>query len=767
MKNVNATQFTYFSCTTAPRTGLVKPLRKELAVYTRLASPAFLDPGSLLRMKPQLVVSFLCLSSLGPSALALQPELLELSLEELVQIPITATKREQPWVDIAATVDVFEGAQLRDQGIYQLRELAEAAPGLVYGRVGNTPNIYLRGIGSDLMSVAADASTAVYQDEVYLARPEMSLAHFWDIERIEILKGPQGALYGRNATGGAINIISSRPSFTHTQGYARAGLGSFHNRQLEAAVGGPLNDSLALRLSGLVIQDQGYTEDLDPRGGDELDNNKVAALRLEGRWQIRARLETSLSGFHYQNNSDGFSLTPADQRGLADQLGALPTPGFHQLRNDLPSFSDYETQGLNWRLDWQGEGFDLQSISAYRALDSRYLLNTDGTEIAVTESQVIWSQRQRSQELRLISTAESSVQWLVGANWLDETPTLDVGLVRHPLLTSILINAHAKTRAWGVYGELDWRFMPQWTLTLGLRTTREHRRDGNQFLSTGDLMGLDSDLRLARLTGTSEHQASYEKPSPQVIVSFAPLATRAQDLAYFSATQGFKSGGANSLSTRPAFRPEEITSLEAGYNYSRGKLVWHLAGFHYDYQDLQVITYEAGTTTITNAASATLHGLDASLRWAPNYQWHYQLGLALLDAHYGRFITSLAAAPKDVSGNPMPFAPGWDINQTLSYQPTPSWKIAVQHHFQSRSYYNQFEDPSIASSGHHLFDLRLSRQLDPHWELAAGIDNLTNEDYYQNLTRFTSTSPGTVPQGNALGVTAPGRRWLLELNYRY
>lgn len=718
-------------------------------------------------MKFPLVVLLTGLSCLAVCVSAREANLFELSLEELMQVPITAAKREQQWVDVAATVDVFEGELLRDNQINHFRELAEAAPGLVYGRVGNTPNIYLRGIGSDLMSVAADASTAVYQDDVYLARPEMGLAHFWDIERIEILKGPQGALYGRNATGGAINIISARPSFEQTQAYARATTGSFANRQIEAAVGSPTGEKSAVRASVLLIRDQGYTEDLDGRNGTGMDNNKVAAGRVEWRWALGERLESSLSGFHYQNNSDGFSFTPADQRGLADQLGALPTAGFHQIHNDLPTFSDYQTQGLSWRLDWRGEGFDLQSISAYRNLDSRYLLNTDGTEIPVTESQVIWSQQQRSQEFRLVSTNTGDWQWLLGATWLDETPTLDVGLVRHPLDTSIVINSFAETRAWGLYGELGWDFSPDWNLKLGLRDTRENRRDGNQFRNTGDLLGLDSNLQLAPVTGASNHEATFEKLSPQLVLSFAPGISAAQDLLYLSITEGFKSGGANSLSTRPGFKPEEITSIETGYKYSRGQVALHIAGFHYDYQDLQVITYEAGTTTITNAASAKLSGMDASLRWSPVLQWQYQLGLTFLDADYDQFVTSLAGAPKDVSGKQMPLAPTWDINQSLAYQPNAVWQISLRHHYQSRTYFNQFEDVVISSPNRHLFDLRLARALSTRWELAAAVYNLTDKHYYQNLTRFTSTSPASVPEGNALGVTAPGRRWMIEASYRY
>ena len=159
--------------------------------------------------------------------------------------------------------------------------------------------------------------------------------------------------------------------------------------------------------------------------------------------------------------------------------------------------------------------------------------------------------------------------------------------------------------------------------------------------------------------------------------------------------------------------------------------------------------------------------MDFNLRWSPARNWQYQLGAAYLDAHYEQFITSQAGAPTDVSGNPMPFAPQLDLNQSVSVQLAQHWQLSLYHHYQSRTYFSQFADNTISAPSRHLFDLRVTRTLDPHWELATGVYNLTDKNYYQNLTRFTSTSPVSVPAGNALGVTAPGRQWLIEMNYRY
>lgn len=212
---------------------------------------------------------------------AAQDNLFDLSLEQLVQIKITSEKREQQWDEVAQTVDVYTGVQLRNSNINDMRGLSEIASGFSFGRVGNVANIYLRGIGSDLLSIASDASTAVYLDDVYLARSEMTLAHFWDVERIEVLKGPQGALYGRNATGGAIKIVPKHANFDHLSGYAQLNIGSFNERKLEAAIGGAISDTFAMRTSLLMIKDDGFTKDLNPQGANEIDNENVATGRLE------------------------------------------------------------------------------------------------------------------------------------------------------------------------------------------------------------------------------------------------------------------------------------------------------------------------------------------------------------------------------------------------------------------------------------------------------------------------------------------------------
>lgn len=704
------------------------------------------------------------------TASASEENLLDLSLAQLMQIKITSEKRELPWDQIPQTVDVYTGTQLRSQQVNDFRDLAEIAPGYSYGRVGNIASSYVRGIGSDLISIAADASTAVYLDDVYLARPEMTAAQFWDVDHIEILKGPQGALYGRNATGGAIKIIANHANFEPLSGYAQLDTGSFNGRKLEAAVGGELSDALAARASVLAIKDTGFTQDIDPQGTNNIDDNNVKASRLELRWRLNERLESRLSGDYYQNNNDGYSIRPNDDLGIAEQKGALDTPNFHQTRNNIASYSHYQTEGVNWRWNWNSDYWTLESISAYRNISADYRLNTDGTEVPVVESKFVTLQNQHSHELRLTSTGNGDLQWLLGASWLKEMPRLDVDLIRHPINTSIVILADARTVAWGAYGELSWKFQPRWDMKLRLRNSVETRDDRNRIFSTGDLKGLDSPAVDTPRAPSSIRNSSFHKLSPQLMLSYSPAADDRQ-LWYLNATEGFKSGGANSLSTSPSFKPEEITSFEAGFKSTAPARQWSLSLFHYDYQNLQVVTFEQGVTAITNAASAKVNGIDISGLFQLSESLQYQAGISYLSAQYDHFITAYKGAAKDVSGNTMPYAPSLDLNQKISYNHklNTGGQLTVQllHHFQSKTYFSQFEDNAVAQTSRHTFDLLGDWAISPEWSLSAGVFNLTDTEYFQNIVRFTTTSIASAPQGNALGYTAPGRHWMLGSTWRF
>ena len=202
-------------------------------------------------------------------------------LEEVV---VTAQKRAGNLQDTPIAISAVTGDAIEKLNIDDIGAIAAANPSLVYSEAGGEAQLYIRGIGSNIFNIGADQSVATHIDGVYTGRANMGLTQFLDIDRVEILRGPQGTLYGRNATGGAINIISRAPT-DEFEGYVSGLVGSFDRIDVRGAVSGPITENLSGRLAVRRLKDDGYTEDLDPQGGDNVDDNDLAALRGSLRWK--------------------------------------------------------------------------------------------------------------------------------------------------------------------------------------------------------------------------------------------------------------------------------------------------------------------------------------------------------------------------------------------------------------------------------------------------------------------------------------------------
>ncbi len=719
---------------------------------------------------------------------------------QLEEIVVTAEKREESLQTVPISIAAISGDTLSDLAIDDLMDLYVQTPGLSFSRAGGEAQVYIRGIGTDAFGVTIDPSVAIHLDGVYLGRPQMGLAQFLDVERVEILKGPQGTLYGRNATGGAINIISRMPT-EETEGYLTAGFGSFDRVELTGALGGSLSDRWNGRVAFRALDDEGFTDDLDGAGADEIDDQDMIAVRGILQYNAESGTQVTLIADYTDFQSGNRTSRPLDNLSFAVVNGAVPT-AFGDTRNNLDTFHDWETGGVTATVEIPvGDNMTLTSVTSYRDYESDFFFNTDGTEVEVTRSYFQYESDQLSEELRLASNNDGPLNWLVGLYYLTEDKQGALGLGRntHPSFgqVSFIIPNDDETDAFALFGEVSYDFSDKWTGTLGLRYSDEEKTD---FTSVGaifgDFTGLASTGSVVEFF-TRDDKADFDDVTPRLVLEYRS----SEDLMiYGSVTEGFKSGGWNAFDGSPSFEPEEVTSFEVGFksDLSDGRVRLNGSAFYYDYTDLQVSTFQNGLTVTTNAADATVRGFELELSARPVDPLLVNASLGYLDAEFDTFISANGRCPADatpaelagpcngagagetrvadLSGNRLQNAPEWKFNlngtYTIKLDNGGEVDVFAQVSHQSEIFHTQFNDPLIGQDDTTLVDARIAYiGIGGYWEFALWGKNLTDEEYFQNTVRFTSLSEGNPADrfniGAGLGYPAPGRSYGVEATYRF
>jgi iron complex outermembrane receptor protein len=740
----------------------------------------------------KLAILFFALPLLGSTVWAQD----DATLDEII---VTAEKREASLQDVPISIAAVTGEMIEQSAIDDIMDLYVQTPGLSFSRAGGEAQVYIRGIGTDAFGVTIDSSVAMHMDGVYLARPQMGLAQFLDVERVEILKGPQGTLYGRNATGGAINIISRMPS-DEQDGYITAGIGSFERQEIRAAANVPMNEAWNGRVAARYLKDDGFTDDLDPAGANNIDDQDMIALRgilaYDGD-----RLDSTLIVDYTDFTSGNRTSVPLDGLSFAVVNGAVPR-GFDETRNDLDTFHDWDTGGVTLSLDFDiADGVTLTSVTGFRDYESDFFFNTDGTEIEVTRSYFQYETDQLSQELRLTSDKDGAMNWLLGAYYLDEDKEGALGLGRntHPSFgqVSFIIPNTDTTKAFALFGQVEYQFNDLWSGTLGVRYSDEEKTD---FTSVGaifgDFTGLASTGSVVEFFTRTEKK-SWDDVSPRVVLSYRP---NDDTLIYGSITQGFKSGGWNFSDGSPAFDPEEVTSLELGFKTDLGGGRVRLNGsvFSYDYEDLQISTFLNGLTIVTNATDASVWGAELELTALLSDAFVLNANLGYLNAEFDQFQGAFGRCPADATpeelagpcmgaaageiravelgGNTLQNAPEFKANvygtYTIDLASGGQVTLFGQVSHQSEIFHTQFNDPVTSQDDITLLDARVAWiSADDKFEVALYGKNLSDEDYYQNTVRFTSLSEGNPADrfniGAGLGYPAPGTSWGLEGTIRF
>jgi iron complex outermembrane receptor protein len=673
-------------------------------------------------------------------------------LEEII---VTAERRAAGLQNVAGSVTALNSQALESAGVRNTSELQLRTPGLLISSNGTYGQPYLRGVGSDIINPGADSPIAVFIDGAYQARQAAALTDLYDVERVEILKGPQGTLYGRNASGGAIQLITHDPVPT-PDAALEVDVGSSDTRAVRAMANLPLNDAWALRLAGMVSRRDGYTRNVfnDTRLNDE----DVTGLRAKLAYRSRGSFSAVVTAEH-TNEGDSRNgankvldtpRLPLPVRDLAARFGYTP-PDIPAdplvVRYDFQPDVQQEQWRFNVTARWQLGDLEISSISGYTRLIDDVVNDLDGTEVSFSYDREAGYSRAFTQTVQAGSTGAQPFEWIGGVELFEEHGGQHFD-ARLPLfgppapapVPGFIWQSTLQTRAAAAFVDGRLTLSDHWTLSAGVRYSRERKEA--DFLQTiidplGELTG-DSGTTFK----PARPQRTFDAWTPKLRIEYRPAASL---LIYASATRGFKSGGFNLMNVGEVFQPEKIWSLEGGLKatWLDSRLRTNAALFTYDYRDLQVNQFSGVTNLVTNAATSRIRGLEMELAAKPASWAQVDLAAALLDASYSRYLMLDANDPRstlDLSGNRMPRAPRVTllagIESNVAMGTFGRLNVRAEARYQSLTYFDQLDTPQLAQGGYTIVNARAAfvpaRQ---RWSIALYGANLTNRIYRQGVVR--------------------------------
>ncbi|MFT6350507.1 MAG: iron complex outermembrane receptor protein, partial [Psychromonas sp.] len=556
------------------------------------------------------------------------------------RIQVTARKREESLQEAPLSVTAFSGDGLEARGIENISEVGSVTPNLTYqnspgaGGSSSVASVYIRGVGQRDFLGTIDNGVGFYIDGVYIARTVGALVDLLDVDRVEVLRGPQGTLFGRNSVGGAVAIYSKKPTDSF-EGYIDATVGTDSLAKLKVSVNGALSDTLFGNFSALTATQDGYVK--RPAGGDLGDDDKVA-LRGSLLWEASDDVEVMLTLDHSTENENGpaFQLTDSGTMvagsfaGFYDNVLQGATCGFpggftstdpicynNQYVSEgenlgtAPTYSDTTAWGSNLQITWDiHDNLQLKSITAYRDLDAEFAKDSDGSPLTIVHFFDSFEASQFTQEIQLLgATKDEKLNWVAGIYYFDEK-----GNNRNNLNFAIAnfdSDNDFTTTSSAIYAQATYSVTEKLDATVGLRYSDEEKTfDPTQVVISSNI-GLTPGTLLLPL--------GLNKADTQEITPMINVAYEANDelMVYASYSEGFRSGGFvqrifPALQTVPSFGPEYVKSYETGFKYDSGDKPFTVNGAIYsmDYTDIQVRTQNPGFVGFfeANVGSAEISG---------------------------------------------------------------------------------------------------------------------------------------------------------------
>ena len=710
-----------------------------------------------------------------------EPEKQGRGIEEVV---VTAQKREQPLMDAAIDVTAFSGEQLTEAGIDDVFGIAKAIPGLTIQNTGSNPQLFMRGVGTRISGTGLDSGVAVYVDDRFVTRQSGQVFDIHDVERVEVLKGPQGVLFGRNATGGAIRIITKEVS-DELEGELSVGFGSDSFQVAKGVVNVPLTDNFGIRVSAQTRERDAFKKNIVP-GAEDFDDLDAQSLRVKARWNIS---DNATLKFSYDrskatdlSNSGAVSLDRGNSRGLS--LGGITTTDRDKIASSLGTDPGYgspkiESDSFQLRLETSlSDSLDLTAFITYLDYSSSKPGDFDATSFrdievpyALSESNDIGG------GFELSSNSDGPLSWVVGANFFEGDAESDYDLRVGPVgggnLPVSVGFAEYKNTSYGAFGSFDYDFNDKWTLTLGGRYSYE-KKENDLFTSS---IGV---LTFSPVPASDSE--TWNEFTPKVTLTY----DLGNGIVYGTFASGFKSGGFNHpLRVGAVIEPETIDMIEVGYKADlTDSLRLTSALFVYSYKDLQVTKAAGDNASVSteNATDSDIRGLDVDLTWAATDNLTFKINAEYLDTEYKDYETAGRAPNTVLTGDPTAIGYGFVFFNAKGEEMLRSPKLAV---YAAVQYYSSISiggregnlslNMNYAWKDDYVFDFEVDPLIDVtqdahgilNTRATLTVDNMTFSVWGKNLTDEKYFFDKVVAATNNRGNYGHPRTFGVDFAYRF
>jgi iron complex outermembrane receptor protein len=778
---------------------------------------------SARRGKAILLSAFLGSAGIAGAAPASQAADATANDSQLVEIVVTAQRRTENLQNVPISAQVIGNQELIDRNLTNLQDLSETVPSLHVSAGGATSDMYIRGIGSGNQQ-SFDQSVGTFVDDVYHGRARSSTDTFFDINRIEVLKGPQSTFFGNSAIAGALNIVTNKPGDTF-EASARALYGMYGQYAFEAAAGGPINDVLSIRVAGIVNGGDGWIKNINTDKYEPSEYNDAARITavfkpnqdFDATLKIEASRDRQEGDLHLQwvdcpppkpfatgafcgsaisqhvptyivGNLGNEEADAAGGGTFLSNVETALTMNYHQWDQTFTSVTGYFKYNYNQALDLSSQP---QGLATTAAPEQYY---------------------QFSQEFRVASPTDQTIEYLAGLyfqtdhlDYQQETnyPFFDGPIESAPpfapLIPYLPISQgfffSQPEHIYSAFGSATWNIADSWKLTGGLRAESDEKSYsrtvayGTGTQTYGGFVPLPPAIEAlpAAILGTPPGSQSGSEtdralmPSAKLQYQIDPKA-----MLYVSYARGFKAGGFNGsdttgIASNIPFQPEHVNAYEAGLKsaWLNDTLLFNLDVFRSDYTDLQVVVEEGyatgnGVAVVRNAAASRSQGIEYEGQWVASQYFRLMANITYLDSHYVNYPNAAPSAlqqaqglsAQDLSGAQTEYAPTWSGSLTARFNATlpGDYRLTMDiiPYFTSAYYLLASEDAAGRQSQYVQLDARLSLETPGrHWAFDLIGKNLTNREILDYST-VAPTSPGSYYVGKDAGANAA-----IQARYRW